>query len=82
MPTYPVLSVFDISQTDPIEGHPQPEPIARRLEGEDTAAILDRVRDLMTGQGWTRVTHSGGGGLIVGREASGGPPGVSGWGTT
>ncbi|QSE87891.1 DUF1738 domain-containing protein (plasmid) [Rhodococcus pseudokoreensis] len=53
VPTYPVLSVFDISQTDPIEGHPQPEPIARRLEGEDTAAILDRVRDIMTGQGWT-----------------------------
>ena len=53
VPTYPVLSVFDISQTDPIEGHPQLEPIARRLEGEDTAAILDRVRDVMTGQGWT-----------------------------
>ncbi|UDH01628.1 ArdC-like ssDNA-binding domain-containing protein [Rhodococcus opacus] len=53
VPTYPVLSVFDISQTDPIEGHPQPEPIAHRLEGEDTAAILDRVRDIMTGQGWT-----------------------------
>ncbi|QTJ71387.1 DUF1738 domain-containing protein (plasmid) [Rhodococcus sp. ZPP] len=53
VPTYPVLSVFDISQTDQIEGHPQPEPIARRLEGEDTAAILDRVRDIMTGQGWT-----------------------------
>ncbi|EKT79741.1 hypothetical protein WSS_A26000 [Rhodococcus opacus M213] len=52
VPTYPVLSVFDISQTDPIEGHPQPEPIARRLEGEDTAAILDRVRDIMTAQGW------------------------------
>lgn len=53
VPTYPVLSVFDISQTDPIEGHPQPEPIALRLEGEDTAAILHRVCDIMTGQGWT-----------------------------
>ena len=61
VPTYPVLSVFDISQTDPIEGYPQPEPIARRLEGEDTAAILDRVRNIMTGQGWavTRETIPG-----------------------
>lgn len=53
MPTFPILSVFDHSQTDPIEGHPQPEKIAQLLTGADPDAIYDRVAAIMTGRGWT-----------------------------
>ena len=52
---FPILSVFDIAQTDPIEGHPAAaaETITTRLEGEDSAAIYSRVAQVMTEQGWT-----------------------------
>lgn len=53
VPTFPILSVFDHSQTDPIEGHPQPEKIAQLLTGADPDAIYDRVAAIMTGRGWT-----------------------------
>ncbi|MEW1882186.1 ArdC-like ssDNA-binding domain-containing protein [Rhodococcus sp. NPDC080181] len=53
VPTFPILSVFDHSQTDPIEGHPQPEEIAQLLTGADPDAIYDRVAAIMTGRGWT-----------------------------
>ncbi|MEU2004704.1 ArdC-like ssDNA-binding domain-containing protein [Rhodococcus sp. NPDC019627] len=53
VPTYPVLSVFDIDQTDPIEGHPQPDPIAAHLTGADEHGIYERVRDVMIAQGWS-----------------------------
>ncbi|MEW2019336.1 ArdC-like ssDNA-binding domain-containing protein [Rhodococcus sp. NPDC076796] len=53
VPTFPILSVFDHSQTDPIEGHPQPEEIAQLLTGADPDAIYDRVASIMTGRGWT-----------------------------
>ncbi|MCZ4277450.1 ArdC-like ssDNA-binding domain-containing protein [Rhodococcoides yunnanense] len=53
VPTFPILSVFDISQTDPIEGHPQPEDIAQLLTGADPAAIYDRTAAVMTARGWT-----------------------------
>jgi hypothetical protein len=53
VPTFPILSVFDHSQTDPIEGHPQPEDIAQLLTGADPDAIYDRVAAIMTGRGWT-----------------------------
>jgi len=47
--------VFDIAQTDPIEGHPAAaaETITTRLEGEDPAAIYTRIAQVMTEQGWT-----------------------------
>src|SRR5699024_150226 len=41
---YPVLSVFDISQTDPIEGAddtPDPVELAPRLTGDDPLGIID-----------------------------------------
>ena len=41
IPTFPILSVFDHSQTDPIEGHPQPEEITQLLTGVDPADISD-----------------------------------------
>ncbi len=53
VPTFPILSVFDISQTDPIEGHPQPEEITQLLTGADPAAIYDRTAAVMTARGWT-----------------------------
>jgi hypothetical protein len=53
VPTFPILSVFDISQTDPIEGHPQPEEISTLLTGADPAHIFDRTAAVMTGRGWT-----------------------------
>ncbi len=52
---FPILSVFDIAQTDPIEGHPAAaaDTITTRLEGEDPAAIYTRIADVMIEQGWT-----------------------------
>ena len=47
--------MFDIAQTDPIEGHPAAaaETISTRLEGEDPAVIYTRIAHAMTEQGWT-----------------------------
>lgn len=53
---YPVLSVFDISQTDPIEGAEQPAESVQLLTGQDTADAIATVTDWLTTQGWT-VTH-------------------------
>lgn len=49
----PVATVFDVSQTDPIEGVEQPEMPVHWLEGDDPAAIFARIREHMTAQGWT-----------------------------
>lgn len=49
---FPLLSVFDISQTDPIEGTPQPD-VARTLEGEDHYGLYVRCEAYITEQGWT-----------------------------
>ena len=49
----PVVSVFDISQTDPIEGVEQPAPPVAQLQGDDHAALYTRAAAWMTGQGWT-----------------------------
>ena len=53
MAYYPVLSVFDISQTDPADPEAEdPSSIAHRLEGEDTAGICAAVTDWLTARGW------------------------------
>ena len=49
----PVVSVFDISQTDPIEGVEQPTAPVAQLQGEDHAALYGRISEWMTGRGWT-----------------------------
>ncbi|QDQ99488.1 DUF1738 domain-containing protein (plasmid) [Tomitella fengzijianii] len=51
---FPVLSVFDISQTDPIEGADTvvTSP-ATALTGDDPAGIAAAVTDYITGEGWT-----------------------------
>lgn len=48
---YPVLSVFDISQTD---GDPIPDTPAspELLTGDDEAEIYDRTADFLRGRGW------------------------------
>ncbi|GAB2864664.1 ArdC-like ssDNA-binding domain-containing protein [Nocardioides pacificus] len=51
---FPVLSVFDISQTDPIEGaEPLPEHPAQRLTGDDHAGIFEAMAEHMSGLGWS-----------------------------
>ena len=64
---FPVLSVFDISQTDPIPGHPgAPDNPVKQLTGDDDLGIVDDLSDYMTGLGWT-----------VGRERM--PEGMNGY---
>lgn len=48
------VSVFDISQTEPIDPEAgEPWQIAHRLDGDDPAGILAAVTDYLTGRGWT-----------------------------
>lgn len=50
------VSVFDLAQTDPIEGaEPIPEnpADAHQLTGDDPAGIAEAVTEWLTGQGWT-----------------------------
>lgn len=49
---YPVLSVFDISQTDAEEGAAEPVEVTRHLVGEDEGAIFDRTAAFMRSRGW------------------------------
>lgn len=49
---FPVLTVFDIAQTDSIDGAPTLD-IAPRLEGADVTGIFGLVEAWLTGQGWT-----------------------------
>ena len=49
---FPILSVFDVSQTDSIDGEETPE-LAPRLIGGDDAGIYDAAAKWLTGQGWT-----------------------------
>lgn len=56
---FPVLSVFDVSQTDPIDPDADdPAEIAHRLTGDDPAGIGAAVTDWITGQGWTVRTEA------------------------
>lgn len=51
---FPVLSVFDIDQTELDEGRSDDEfEIARRLTGEDEHGIFERVAAFVTRRGWT-----------------------------
>lgn len=57
---FPMLSVFDISQTDPTEEWQDPE-IVQQLDGNDDAGIYEAAADYMRGQGWTiKRRHLGG----------------------
>ena len=56
---FPTLSVFDVSQTDPIDGQEVPE-LAPRLIGGDDAGIYDAAAEWLTGQGWSIARASTG----------------------
>lgn len=51
----PVVTVFDIDQTDPIDGADVPDEPARALTGDDPHGILDALTETMTAEGWTIV---------------------------
>lgn len=47
-------TVFDISQTEPIDGEARDIPeLAHKLTGDDPDGITEAVADWLTGQGWT-----------------------------
>jgi len=49
---FPILSVFDVSQTDSIDGEEIPD-LAPRLIGGDDAGIYDAAAEWLSGQGWS-----------------------------
>ena len=50
---FPVLSVFDIGQTEPIDGVPDNSTLTRQLVGTDDLGIVDTLSDHLRAQGWT-----------------------------
>lgn len=50
---FPILSVFDISQTDLMEGTEDYSSPVRRLTGTDDLGIVAMVEDYLTRSGWT-----------------------------
>jgi len=50
---FPILTVFDIGQTDPIEGAEQVDDLTAHVEGDDVTGIAAKVTAWLTGQGWT-----------------------------
>ncbi|WP_441787083.1 ArdC-like ssDNA-binding domain-containing protein [Leifsonia sp. 2MCAF36] len=50
---FPVLSVFDISQTDPIEGVPTQENPVQALTGDHDHGVLDPLTAHLGGNGWS-----------------------------
>lgn len=51
----PVVTVFDIDQTDPIDGADVPAEPARPLTGDDPHGILAALTEKMSAHGWTIV---------------------------
>ncbi|GAA4108403.1 ArdC-like ssDNA-binding domain-containing protein [Enteractinococcus coprophilus] len=55
---FPMLSVFDIAQTDLIDPEAaDPTTLAKKLTGDDTEGIAAAVRHYLTAQGWTVTTE-------------------------
>ncbi len=50
---FPVLSVFDISQTDLKEGAEDPSSIAQQLTGADDFGFIDALTAHLVAEGWT-----------------------------
>lgn len=53
LPRFPVLSVFDISQTDPIEGFDAGKTQPQLLTGEGPDGVWDTITTWLTAEGWT-----------------------------
>ena len=60
---FPVLTVFDITQTDRIDGAADPTALTHLLTGADDHGIVDRLTDHLTGEGWTVARRPLAGGL-------------------
>lgn len=52
LPRFPILSVFDITQTDLIDGEADHSTIAHRLTGTDDLGIIATMSDYLTAAGW------------------------------
>lgn len=52
-PYFPVLNVFDIDQTELIDGHTDDSAISSPLAGADESDIFGRVADYLSTTGWT-----------------------------
>lgn len=63
---FPILTVFDIAQTEPMEGTADVPDFAPRLIGGDDAGIFDATTSWLAGLGWT-----------VERQHLAGPDGLS-----
>lgn len=50
---FPILSVFDISQTDLIDGAEDPSSIAQQLTGADDFGVIDALTAHLVAEGWT-----------------------------
>jgi antirestriction protein ArdC len=50
---FPILSVFDIGQTDLIEGAEDPGTITRQLTGADDFGVVDALSAYLVEEGWT-----------------------------
>ena len=50
---FPILNVFDIGQTDLIEGAEDPTTITRQLTGTDDFGIVDALSTYLVEEGWT-----------------------------
>ncbi|WP_165068667.1 ImmA/IrrE family metallo-endopeptidase [Marisediminicola senii] len=50
---FPILSVFDITQTDPIDSVDTPGTITRQLTGADDFGIIDTLTTHLQQEGWT-----------------------------
>lgn len=54
---FPMLPVFDISQTDPTDPEAaDPDDLVQHLTGEDTAGVVEAVTAFLTARGWS-VAH-------------------------
>jgi len=53
IPRYPILSVFDLTQTDPIPGTDDHTSPAQRLTGDDDHGITDTLTTYLSSHGWT-----------------------------
>ena len=49
---FPIVSVFDMSQTEPIEGFADPFEIVSKLEGDDPLGLYEAVSTYLTSLGW------------------------------
>lgn len=52
IPRFPVLTVFDISQTDLVDGHEDPPNPVVALAGEDSLGVVAAVTDYLSSRGW------------------------------